>query len=41
MKKHTDARLQDAIVDHLSVQGGYGALKGPKSSSSAATALLP
>lgn len=23
MKKHTEARLEDAIVDHLSTQGGY------------------
>jgi len=23
MKKHTEARLEDAIVDHLSAQGGY------------------
>ncbi|MEM7600139.1 MAG: hypothetical protein AAF357_01840, partial [Verrucomicrobiota bacterium] len=23
MKKHTEARLEDAIVDHLSENGGY------------------
>jgi len=23
MKKHTEARLEDAIVDHLTTQGGY------------------
>jgi type I restriction enzyme R subunit len=26
MKKHTEARLEDAIVDHLSTQGGYDAV---------------
>ncbi len=23
MKKHTEARLEDAIIDHLTTQGGY------------------
>ena len=23
MKKHTEARLEDAIIDHLTIQGGY------------------